>query len=115
MQVDIGPHRLRGDEPVESGGTDTGPRPHELLLAALGTCTAITLRMYAERKGWPLTGVRVRLTGGRTETHYAIRCEIALAGALDAEQRRRLLEIADRCPVHRTLTGQILISTVAET
>jgi putative redox protein len=111
VQVEVGPHRLKGDEPADAGGTDTGPRPHELLLASLGACTAITLRLYAERKGWPLDGVRVRLTGLRTEAHYAIQCDLTLEGPLGGDQRRRLLEIADRCPVHRTLTGTVVIST----
>jgi putative redox protein len=111
MQVEVGPHVLRGDEPADQGGTDTGPEPHALMLAALGTCTVMTLRLYAQRKGWPLTNVRVRLTGGKGEGHYAITRHLTLEGALDAEQRQRLVEIADKCPVHRTLTGQIVIST----
>ena len=111
MHIEVGPHHLSGDEPVDKGGTDTGPEPHELMLAALGTCTVMTLRLYAERKGWPLTNVRVDLTGGKAESHYAITRHVTIEGDLDADQRQRLTDIADRCPVSRTLTGQIVITT----
>jgi putative redox protein len=111
QDVTIGGFRLRADEPVDKGGTDTGPEPHEFVLTALGACTAMTLRLYAERKGWPLTHVEVTLNGGPAEGKYAITRQITLQGELDAEQRRRLIEIANKCPVHRTLTGEVLIET----
>jgi putative redox protein len=112
MQVEAGPHTLRGDEPTDQGGTDTGPQPHELLLAALGTCTLMTLRMYAGRKGWPMGNTRVRLNGAKAaDGSYAIDRHIHFDAALDADQRTRLIEIADKCPVHKTLKGQIAIAT----
>ncbi len=111
MRVQAGGHILRADEPAEQGGTDTGPTPHDLLLAALGTCTAMTLRMYAARKGWPLVDAHVSLTGERLETGYRIQETIALEGDLDAAMRARLMVIAARCPVHRTLAGTVHIET----
>jgi putative redox protein len=111
QQVTIGSHTIRGDEPVNNGGTDSGPAPHELLLSALGACTAMTIRAYAARKGWPLRDVHVRLTGGTIDGRFAIRKQVTLDGDLDASQRARLIEIADRCPVHRTLSGPIDILT----
>jgi putative redox protein len=118
-------HTLLADEPVAVGGTDTGPDPYELLLASLGACTSMTVRMYASRKGWPLAGVAVRLRHQKVHADDCADCEkttayldliekeIDLTGDLSAEQRARLLEIADRCPVHRTLTGQIRIRSMA--
>jgi putative redox protein len=111
QQVTIGAHTLRGDEPVDNGGTDSGPAPHELLLSALGTCSAMTIRAYAARKGWIVRDVQVRLTGRTIEGRFAIRKHVTLDGDLDDSQRARLLEIADRCPVHRTLSGAIDIVT----
>lgn len=122
-QIRAGKHTLRADEPESVGGTDTGPTPYDLLLASLGTCTAMTLRMYANRKGWPLERVDVRLSHERVHAKDCedcesgeglvtrIRREVAIHGELDDEQRRRLLEIADKCPVHRTLTAEIRIDT----
>jgi putative redox protein len=115
-----GHHTVIADEPVTAGGTDTGPAPTDLLLVALASCTAITLRLYADRKGLPLDGVEVRarlqrsaitMSDGRAGTRTSIDKEIVLTGALEDEQRRRLLEIAGRCPVHRTLTGEIVIES----
>lgn len=111
QDISIGGFRLRADEPLDKGGADTGPEPHEFLLSALGVCTAMTLRLYAARKGWPLTHVEVTLNGGPADGKFAITRHIHMAGELDAEQRQRLLEIADKCPVHRTLTGEVVIQT----
>ncbi len=112
-EVVAGKHHLTADEPVEAGGTDYGPAPYEYLSVALGACTAMTLRMYADRKGWDLQKVVVHLDHGKEypATYTAdprqkidqIRRNIELAGSLDEVQRQRLLEIADRCPVHRSL------------
>lgn len=118
-------HAFAADEPVILGGTDAGATPYEYLLGALGGCMAITLRMYADRKGFPLTGVEVRLRSSRshepdcqdcpTESVDVGRLErtIILEGPLDAEQRKRLLTIADRCPIKQTLTRGIAISDIA--
>jgi putative redox protein len=111
QDIAVAGHRLRADEETAKGGDDTGAAPHELLLAALGACTAMTLKAYAERKGWPLRNVRVRLNGSTGETGFVITRELTLEGELDAEQRERLVGIADKCPVHKTLSGKIIIQT----
>jgi len=125
QEVMSGPHRCLADEPVALGGLDSGPGPYDLLLASLGACTSMTLRIYADRKGLPLERVTVRLTHkkvhiedcenceGRDQTIDRIDRTIALEGALDAETRKRLMEIADKCPVHRTLTSVNEIRTFA--
>jgi putative redox protein len=113
QDIEVAGHRLRADEEVAKGGENTAAAPHELLLAALGSCTAITLKVYAQRKGWPLTNVRVKLNGTNAEGGFSIRRELTFDGELTTEQRQRLTEIADKCPVHRTLSGDIHISTTA--
>lgn len=115
QDIEVAGHHLRADEEIEKGGDNTGAAPHELLLAALGSCTAMTLKVYAERKGWPLKDVRVTLNGATGEAGLAITREVAIEGDLTAEQRQRLLEIADKCPVHRSLAGDITIATTAVT
>lgn len=107
--INIGKHTLIGDEPEDVDGTDLGPSPHEYLLAALGTCTSMTMKMYAERKGWPLERCEVTVTMGKEGDTTVFQRKIVLVGALDDEQRRRILEIARKCPVHRTLSGPIAI------
>jgi uncharacterized OsmC-like protein/alpha-beta hydrolase superfamily lysophospholipase len=126
QEVTVGPHRFLSDEPIEVGGLDSGPGPYDLVLAGLGACTAMTLRLYAERKMLPLEQVTVRLNHGRIHAADCESCEtkeglidrieraITLHGNLDREQRHRLLEIADKCPVHRTLTSEIDIHTVEQ-
>jgi putative redox protein len=123
--VSIGPHHMLADEPVAAGGEDSGPGPYDFLLAGLGACTSMTMRLYADRKSLPLQRTTVTLTHAKIYAEDCAECEtregmldqidlvIAMEGALDAEQRKRLLEIADKCPVHRTLTSEIRIVTRA--
>lgn len=111
QQITVGTHHVRADEPLSSGGDDSGPSPHELLLASLGACTAMTLKVYAERKGWPLRDVHVTVSGATTPAGFVINREIDIDGDVDAEQRQRLIEIAEKCPVHKTLVGDIAITT----
>jgi uncharacterized OsmC-like protein len=120
-RIDTGDLALIGDEPIESGGDGLGPNPYELLLAALGHCTVLTILLYARRKGWPVDGVSVRANHERLvvaeeidgelirkKTERIVQ-EIALQGNLDEVQRTRLIEIAGKCPVHRTITGELEI------
>lgn len=123
QDVVAGAHVFRADEPESFGGDDSGPGPYDLLLAGLGACTAMTVRMYAERKKWPLAHVSVRLRHEKIHAKDCIDCEtregkldriartLTLQGDLDPEQREKLLEIADKCPVHRTLTSEVKIET----
>ena len=120
-------HRFVADEPRSYGGDDSGPTPYDLLLAALGTCTAMTMRLYADRKGWPLEGATIHLSHERDHEEdcehaldgedgqiQALHRRIAVRGPLDDDQRRRIVAIADKCPVHRTLEGHLHIHTRAE-
>jgi putative redox protein len=123
QEIVIGRHRFTADEPLLAGGTDTGPGPYDYLLAALGSCISMTVAMYARRKGWPLDAVTVRLRHSRIHAADCEECEtidglldhidvaVEFTGALSDEQHVRLLAIADRCPVHRTLTSEIQIRT----
>jgi len=123
QHITAGGHQLVADEPAEAGGADSGPTPYELLLASLGSCTAITVRMYAERKGWPLRHVTVRLRHQRIHAADCADCEtratqvdhiereLHFDGELTPGQRARLLNIAEHCPVHRMLQAEIHIST----
>ncbi|MCK9503090.1 MAG: OsmC family protein [Porticoccaceae bacterium] len=121
--VEAGKHRFQTDEPIAAGGTDRGPSPYDLLLAALGSCTSMTIGLYARRKQWPLDGVSVRLThrkedagdgtdcGTKTGMLDRVEREIQLEGSLDDSQRERLLDIANKCPMYRTLSSEIRIET----
>ena len=123
--IHAGRHRLAADEPVSAGGTDTGPSPYDFLLAALGACTSMTVALYARRKSWPLEEVTVHLRHSKIYAADCAECEtreglldrierdIHFAGPLSSEQISRLLEIAEKCPVHRTLTSEIIIHSKA--
>jgi putative redox protein len=117
--VRAGRHLLAADEPERVGGNDRGPGPHAYLLAGLGACTSMTLRMYARRKEWNIGRISVALGIAATDKDNPkagsrISRRIAVAGPLDAEQREKLLEIADKCPVHRTLSNPLEIATELE-
>ncbi len=125
QEIVAGSHRLAADEPKDLGGNDEGPTPYDLLLAALGSCTSMTIGMYARRKDWPLQDVNTRLRHSRIHATDCEECEtkegkidrieldIELVGPLSDEQRSKLLEIAKKCPVHRTLVSETNIRTRA--
>jgi putative redox protein len=121
QEIFVNSHRLAADEPPESGGSGRGPDPYELLLASLGACTSITITMYAQSEGLPLRGVTTRLQHSNVHADDCAECEteegkidwielhVELDGPLNDEQRSQLLEIAERCPVHQTLTSETVI------
>ena len=115
QEVIVGEHRLLADEPVAAGGADAGPAPLELVMAGLGACTSMTLRMYAERQGLPLSRIRVRLSHDTVQVAGIAReriiRRITLEGDLTVAQRARLLEIANKCPVHRALEQPLVIAS----
>jgi uncharacterized OsmC-like protein/alpha/beta superfamily hydrolase len=126
QEIIVGPHRLMADEPVDAGGLNSGPGPYDLLVAALGACTSMTVRLYADQKGLPLERTQVRLRHEKIYAKDCAECEtkdgkidriervITFEGDLSAEQRAKLLEIADKCPVHRTLHSEVNIQTREE-
>jgi len=125
QKIEVGSHRLDADEPVSFGGTDSGPSPYDLLLAALGSCTSMTIGLYARKRGWPLENITVSLRHSKIHAADCDNCEtkegkidriereIQLTGSLTDEQRAKLMEIANKCPVHQTLTSEINIKTRA--
>ena len=125
QDIAVGPHQLTAEELKDMGGDDEGPTPYDLLLAALGSCTSITVTLYAQRKSWPLQEVITRLRHSRIHVTDCAECEteegtinrieldIEFVGPLSSEQRSKLLEIAKKCPVHRTLTSETNIRTRA--
>lgn len=127
QDICAGSHKLQADEPVSVGGGDAAPNPYELLLGALGACTAITVQMFADRHGWPLEKVRVQLSHAKVHAQDCVNCgapgarldrvEIAieLQGNLTEEQRRKLMDLAEHCPLHRTLTAGIDVRTLDPT
>ena len=125
QNVQVGPHQLTADEPVSYGGTDSGPSPYDLILAALGSCTSMTIGLYARKRSWPVDKITVSLWHSKIHAQDCDDCEtkegridrinleIHLDGALNDEQRAKLMEIAGKCPVHETLTHEINIKTRA--
>ena len=122
-EVSVNGHRFTIDEPIPVGGTDVGPSPYEMLLAALGSCTAMTLRLYADRKKWPLKRAVVKLRHRKVHARDCVDCEqkaakidvidrvLVLEGPLEEAQRAKLLELAERCPVNQTLASEIKVNT----
>ncbi len=126
QRIAAGPHVLRADEPQSVGGDDSGPGPYDLVLAGLGACTSMTLRLYAERKGWPLERVTVTLDHDKIHAEDCVDCEtkegrldrmerrLSVEGDLDDQQKAKLLEIANKCPVHRTLESEVVVTTTMD-
>ena len=124
QSISVGPHKLQSDEPAAAGGKDAGPNAQELLMASLGACATITVQMYAKRHQWPLTGVRANLSHRRVLAENPggsgaaigmvdqLEMEISFTGDLSDEQRKRLFEIANRCPIHRMLTSEVKIQSL---
>ncbi|MFM7853886.1 MAG: OsmC family protein [Flammeovirgaceae bacterium] len=110
-ELTVAGHRLVADEPEELGGTNHGPAPGEFLLLSLASCTAITLRMYANRKNWAVEQIRVEVDIEKVDNKTIFKRELQLVGNLTDEQRMRLLQIANACPVHKTLTNPIEVET----
>lgn len=114
VDIDVSGHFIKGDEPVASGGGDLGPAPYDLLTAALGECTAMTVRWYAIQKSWPLEKVEVTMTHHKEDKTDVFSKSIVITGtALTDEQRKKLVEVAAKCPVQRTLEGTPVIKTIA--
>ena len=125
QKIEIGSHHLTADEPVSFGGSDTGSSPYDLILAALGACTSMTIGLYARKRKWPLENITVSLRHSKIHASDCEECEtkegridrieldIHLDGALTDEQRAKLMEIAEKCPVHQTLTSEINIKSRA--
>jgi uncharacterized OsmC-like protein len=125
QEIEVGSHELFADEPTSYGGTDSGPSPYDLILAALGSCTSMTIGLYARKRSWPVEKISVSLWHSKIHAKDCDDCEtkegridriemeIHLDGALTGEQRAKLMEIAEKCPVHQTLTSEINIKTRA--
>jgi putative redox protein len=111
--IEIGPHRLVTDVAPELGGEGSGPEPHDLLAASLAACTTLTVNLYARRKGYQLDEVQVTIRHGQEGAAYALHRSIRYVGLLTEEEKQRLTDIANKCPVHKTLSGQIQITTEA--
>lgn len=107
----IAGHTVIADEPQDVGGTNLGPSPGQFLMLSLASCTAITLRMYADRKNWDVTKINVEVSSEKVEGKTLFKREISFEGSVDDEQRKRLLQIANSCPVHKTLTNPIEVQT----
>ena len=112
-RIQIGKHELIADAPEAFGGDASGPEPHDVLAASLAACTALTVTMYAKRKGMQLDDVRVAIDHGQQDGAYELRRHIEFVGQLSADERARLRDIANKCPVHKTLSGTIHIHTDA--